>query len=206
MKSSRDNNKEKKSVPSLAASVHRENNHSNKSKSNPSNNEFKRSEEFAKKICEYLKNSNFDPVSTVSEIEKYICSSANTDQKPEQDNSYKEKINRLLYSVMTDSLFQAGTDEEIIAAVCYNAVNLLDYSLANKGAISLETIKIVYKIYDHVHLVNAQISKIDDEINIRTKELDERMSRFDEELKSAMMILAIKYLILKMKSKKQVKV
>ena len=96
-------------------------------------------------LCKSLsmETKKYKPEKTVESIENYVKT--------------KDKMTRILYSEISNHLFNLDPEERVIFLT--NVERLLIYALGN-DSIDPDSVEIVVKIYDHTQLVNYQIESM----------------------------------------------
>lgn len=94
--------------------------------------------------CLTIETKRYLPEKSVDQIKNYVKT--------------KDKMNRILYSEISNHLFNLETDERVIFLT--NVERLLIYSLGKEDDIAEDVAKIIVKIYDHTQLVNYQIENM----------------------------------------------
>lgn len=99
-------------------------------------------------ICRGLtiETKDYRPEKSIEKIEIYVKT--------------KDKMARILYSEISNHLFNLEPDKRVIFLT--NVEKMLIYSLGKEDSINGDVAKIVVKIYDHTQLVNYQIENMND--------------------------------------------
>lgn len=97
-------------------------------------------------ICRGLtfETKDYRPEKSIEQIDLYVKT--------------KDKMSRILYSEISNYLFNLETNERVIFLT--NVEKMLIYSLGKEDRIDDDVAKIVVKIYDHTQLVNYQIENM----------------------------------------------
>ena len=100
----------------------------------------------------------YEATSTVKIIEGYI--------------KMPEKMDRILYSVISSHVFALDTEKRGMLSTNFD--KLLSYSLSN-STISIDSLKIIIKLYDHFQLVSTQTDNVKSILEAGVEEAKENL-------------------------------